>query len=347
MIFVKQEKRSLWYKNHPFPFFLTLLHIPRRFPFWVTFLGYRASENGKPDNTLPLDRETGGNKRYFERDTVGAIGEGDKRLEPGKRRPDWFDLAGMEGVAQGSLMMLLRKSVHLTLALLLPVVAVADQKRADLIDAITGSEAPAAAKAEPTPELRVLRNNLYASGTVVAEIEGKTSEFLTTSTVLASDLGQQVKARTDNEAAQKFAQRMAGRTIRTAVLRLIGGRLYVTLTANGPMEANGPVISGEKATSVELNFTLDPQTLKLNERERTLTYRPPGASTRESWETKEYELKLESVTPLPDGSLALKGSFSGSVKSKDKDKGEAFPIKGTFDIQHAAGNEAVSKLLKR
>ncbi len=240
-------------------------------------------------------------------------------------------------------MMLLRKSVYLTLALVVPVVAVADQKKADLVDAIVGNEAPAAAKADATPELRVLGRNLYASGTVVAAVQGKTGEFLTTSAVLASNLGQQVKERSDNEAAQKFAQSMAGRTIRTAVLRFIGGTLYVTLTGHGPIEASGPVMSGDKATSVALNFTLDPKTLKLKERERSLAYRPPGASMSEGWETNEYELTLESVTPLPDGSLALKGSFSGSVK----DKNEAYPIKGTFDIQHAAGNEAVSKLLKR
>jgi hypothetical protein len=193
------------------------------------------------------------------------------------------------------------------------------------------------------PKLREFLGSRLGTGTIFVEIDGKKEEFVTTRQV------QKAPAKkSDNPEVQKFLDSMEGKVINTAVLRLIGGNLYVSLDAYGNIGDYGPDMMGKNRTSFEVEFTLDPKTLELKPGARELSYYPLGSGPRDSRNAPDYELKLDSVTRLPKGELALKGSFSGTLTHDMKGgKLEKFiPVKGTFDILSASGNDAVGNLLR-
>lgn len=225
-----------------------------------------------------------------------------------------------------------------------PVEITAGDAASPSASAAPASPAPASAA---EPQLRQFGPSRFGTGTLLVDIQGKTHEFVTTTEVLAANLGAQVGSRTDNPDVAAFAQSMAGKSIHTAVLRLIAGNLYVTLDAYGNIGPYGPEMMGKKRTSFEVGFTLDPKTLQLKDGSRRLSYNAPGTSVTDNAETDKCQITLDSVTRLPGGSLGLKGSFSGTLTEDMKGKPLATPekVSGTFDIQRASGNDAVSKLL--
>ncbi|MEN3940158.1 VWA domain-containing protein [Prosthecobacter sp. SYSU 5D2] len=199
------------------------------------------------------------------------------------------------------------------------------------------------------PQLRQFGPSHFGTGTIRVDMQGKTHEFATTTKVLAANLGAQVGSRTDNAEAAAFAKSMEGKSIHSAVLRLIAGNLYVTLDGYGNIGPNGPEMMGEKRTSFQVSFALDPKTLQIKDGSRTLSYNAPGTAVTDNAQTEECQITLDTVTPLPGGSLALKGSFSGILTQDMKGKllATPVPVTGTFDVQRASGNDAISKLLGR
>lgn len=197
------------------------------------------------------------------------------------------------------------------------------------------------------PQLSQFSPSHFRTGTVLVEMQGKTHEFATTTKVQASNLSEQVAKRTDNADAIAFAKSMEGKATHTAVLRLIAGSLHVTLDAYGNIGPYGPEMMGKNRTTFEINFALDPKTLQLKDGPHRLSYNAPGTKVSDNAQTEECQITLDSVTRLPGGSLALKGSFNGILSQNIK--GEPLPtsekVSGTFDIQRASGNDAISKLL--
>jgi hypothetical protein len=214
---------------------------------------------------------------------------------------------------------------------------------------ITAGDAasPTASATSAEPQLRQFGANHFGTGTILVNMQGKTHEFATTTKVLAANLGAQVGSRTDNAEAAAFAQSMAGKSIHSAVLRLIAGNLYVTLNGYGNVGPYGPEVMGKKRTSFEVNFALDPKTLQIKDGSRTLSYNAPGTVVTDNAQTEDCQITLDTVTRLPGGSLALRGSFSGTLTQdmKGKPLATSVPITGTFDIQRASGNDEISKLL--
>lgn len=205
-------------------------------------------------------------------------------------------------------------------------------------------EVTAAEKEEgAAPKLREFKGDVFGTGTIVVDIDGKTEEFVTTSRTL-----KPAAVKLDNPEAQKFLDSMKGKVIDTAVLRSIAGTLFVSLDAYGSVGEWGPATMGKTVTSFEVEFSLDPKTLELKPGSRTLNYNPAGSSVGDNQETSDCELKLDSVTKLPDGSLALKGSFSGTLTQNMKGEklAKPVPVKGTFDILKASGNDVVGDLLR-
>lgn len=202
----------------------------------------------------------------------------------------------------------------------------------------------AAAKEGAEPKLREFAGgNRFGTGTILVEIDGKKEEFVTTRQI------QKAPAKkSENPEVQKFLDSMEGKVIDTAVLRLISGNLYVSLDAYGNISDYGPDMMGKNRISFEVKFTLDPQTLELKPGARELVYTPLGGKTIESHKAPDYELTLDSVTRLPNGEIALKGSFSGTLAEDMKGNKLEKPIsvKGTLDIYSASGNDAVGNLLR-
>ncbi|WP_411827985.1 vWA domain-containing protein [Luteolibacter sp. AS25] len=201
----------------------------------------------------------------------------------------------------------------------------------------------AAAQEGKEPELRRFEGGVFGTGTVMVEMNGKTEEFVTTSTAVKAP-----PQKLDNPDAQKFLDSMEGKVIDTAVLQLLAGSLYVSLDAYGNIDDFGPEMMGEKRTSFAVKFALDPKTLDLKPGARELTYHAPGSRITDGKVAPDYELKLDSITKLPKGGLALKGSFSGTliqdVRGQKLEK--AIPVKGTFEVLRASGNDAASDLLR-
>jgi len=193
------------------------------------------------------------------------------------------------------------------------------------------------------PKLREFKGDIVGTGTVMLEINGETKEFVTTRKTIS--MGGQ---KHDNPDVQKFADAMEGKVVNSAVLRLVAGSLYVTLDAYGPLAEWGPRTLSKERMSFEISFTLDPKTLELKDGARKISYNPPGSKTVENQETGDYELKLEPVKKFADGSLALKGTFSGTLTQdmKETKLDKPVPVKGTFDILQVNGNDAVGNLLR-
>ena len=193
------------------------------------------------------------------------------------------------------------------------------------------------------PKLREFLGSRFGTGTVFVEIGGKKEEFVTTRQIQRSP-----GKKHDDPEVQKFLDAMDGKVIDTAVLRLIAGNLYVSLDAYGNIGEYGPDMMGKNRTSFEVEFTLDPKTLALRPGARELSYIPLGGRVTESRLAPDYELQLDSVTKLPKGGLAMKGRFSGTL-TEDLKGGKlekSIPVKGTFDIPSASGNDAVGNLLR-
>ncbi|TLD68377.1 VWA domain-containing protein [Phragmitibacter flavus] len=210
-------------------------------------------------------------------------------------------------------------------------------------DLSSDSDADVPAPAAPQTQLTQFPGNLLGTGLINAEISGQTHEFMTTSKTMPAQQGP----KHENPEVQKFLDSMAGKVIHTAVLRLLAGSIYVTLDAYGNIGPHGPKMMGKDRTSLELNFALDPKTLELKPAMRTLSYNPPGSKTTENQQTTDFELHHESTTKNPDGTLAFKGTFSGTLTTdmKGNPLPTPVPIKGTFDIQRASGNDVVAKAL--
>src|SRR5690606_31702614 len=111
------------------------------------------------------------------------------------------------------------------------------------------------------------------TGTVMVEIDGKTEEFVTT-----REVQKKPPTKADNPEVQKFLDAMDGKVVDTAVLRLIGGSLYVSLDAYGAIDDHGPNMMGGKRTSFQINFALDPKNLELKEKMRKLSYFHVGSN---------------------------------------------------------------------
>ncbi len=193
------------------------------------------------------------------------------------------------------------------------------------------------------PKLREFLGSRFGTGTLFVEIDGKKEEFVTTRQVQKKPLKKH-----DNPEVQKFLDSMDGKVIDTAVLRLIAGNLYVSLDSYGNLGDYGPDMIGKNRVSFEVKFTLDPKTLELKPGNRELGYHPLGSGPGNSRNAPDYELKLDSVTRLPKGELAMKGSFSGTL-TEDMKGGKLekpIPVKGTFDILSASGNDVVGNLLR-
>eukprot|EP00903_Cladosiphon_okamuranus_P004071 g4069.t1 len=214
---------------------------------------------------------------------------------------------------------------------------------------LSGTPAPPAGKADDKsppsgkePVLRDFGGGLYGTGTLLAEIAGRSHEFATTRQKLKTPAGM-----TENAGAQGFLDFMQGKTIDTAALRLLAGNLYVSLDAYGAIGDSGPDMQGEKRTGLQVNFALDPKSLEPRKATRELIYSPPGSSTMEKLKTDDFELGIDSTSVNADGSLALKGSFSATLTRNLR--GEALdkplPVKGTFDIHSASGDESIADLL--
>lgn len=212
--------------------------------------------------------------------------------------------------------------------------------------AVKASEATAIQSSDKEPELIKLGSDLkFVSGTVVATINGKEDKFMTTSEQI------QVSEERINAAdskAQGMLRSMNGTVVDTAVLRLIASTLYVSIDAYGNIQENGPTTVGDKATSLKISFTLTPDTLSLKEKNREIHYSAPGQGSFKGSVGKDFELKIDSITKLPEGTLALKGSFSGLLTQDQmgKDLPKPVEVSGSFDILRASGNDAVLQLLK-
>lgn len=215
------------------------------------------------------------------------------------------------------------------------------------LPAVFSSTLPAqgeVSSSDKEPVLRELRANKYATGTVEAEIDGKKVEFMTTSeTIHVSE--ERINAAP--EGARAFLKKMNGKTVHTAALRSVGDLIHVGIDAYGDIQKDGPKTSGDKATSLKISFALKPETLELQDKQRQISYAAPGQSTSDQSVGKEIELTLDSITKLPDGSLALKGSFSAVLTETmmSKDLKKPVNVKGTFDIQRASSDKVIPGLL--
>ncbi|MFC7337917.1 VWA domain-containing protein [Haloferula chungangensis] len=209
---------------------------------------------------------------------------------------------------------------------------------------LSAGKQDAAVKNDGEPQLRQFQGNISGTGSIDVEIAGRKEEFVTTRQIQRSS-----PAKADSPEVQQFLNAVEGKVINTAVLRAIAGNCYVSLTAYGSIGEKGPAMMGESRTSFEVQFALDPKTLTLKPGSRSLRYDPPGSSHSNTFHASDYELELESATALPSGELALKGHFSGTldedIKGGKLDK--FMPVKGTFDILAASGDDAVGNLLKK
>jgi hypothetical protein len=208
------------------------------------------------------------------------------------------------------------------------------------------SQANTILSSDKEPELQKLGSDLkFATGSVIASIDGKEDKFMTTSERIEIS-EERIKAA--DPRAQSMLRSMNGKVVDTVVLRLIGSTIYVTIDAYGNIQENGPAMNGDGARSLKISFALTPDTLSLQEKNREIAYSAPGQSTTDASVGKDFELKIESITKLPKGALALKGSFSGSLTQDrmGKDLSKPITVEGTFDIYRANSNDAVLKLLK-
>lgn len=211
--------------------------------------------------------------------------------------------------------------------------------------ALGQAESAAAAEGAGGQELRELHPGKFVTGTITVKMEGGTQVFLATSQQLAANLGGNIA----DPAAKAFAQKVAGRSVDTAVVRLIGGSLYVTLDGYSNIDPAVPVAEGVKSGNFTITLVLDPKTLKVKADECSLSYHAPGADVRDSRETAECEIVLNSVKKAGDGALSMEGSFTGRLVKNMAGEPLADPeaVSGTFEIQRATGDDLLGELIGR
>jgi len=199
-------------------------------------------------------------------------------------------------------------------------------------------------EAEEELEMREIFPGRFATGALMLKMQGKEYEFLTTSQVLAGNLGVGIE---DSE-VKAFAEKMAGKTVDTAVLRLIGGSLYVSLAGSVYADAAGVILEEMAGAGFSVHFELDPKTLELVEDSGGLSYSAPGSKTSDSRDTSSCVFVLESAEKRPDGSLSLKGIFSGTLDTNMLGEALIDPeeVSGSFHIIRATGNDIILPLFE-